>query len=160
MFLLFLNYGKKYLFKLCVKLCVSQAFELVVDFMKLEIFFEKVFHIFCFNDPWGNWFFSFLFFLNHDFRSIDLFLLKLVDFDSFVDFGFGLLFFLEIFLDIDKGVVSLFFIIVNFGDFFDLMLKKGLLGAVLLIFLFTSCRPSGFSISFCVYLWRKSFNFL
>lgn len=45
---------------------------------------------------------------------------EFVGLESFGDFGFGLLFFLEVFLDVNQGVISGFFIVVDFGGLLDL----------------------------------------
>ena len=107
----------------------------------LEVLLEELFKFRFIDTPFKDRLFGFLFFLYNDFGGIDFVLFEFADFDTLVDFRFNFFFFLEIFLDIDKCVISQFLIIFDFDDLFNLdkgkkYLRFGLLFFCLLFALF------------------------
>ena len=104
--------------KLFIEFNICQAFKFV--FNMLEILLEQILNIFFLNHPGINWLLNLLFFLDDILGSVDFLFLQLVGFNSFSDLGFQLLFFLDVLLDIDKRVVSEFFIVFDFGDLLNL----------------------------------------
>jgi hypothetical protein len=113
--------------KLLIELGVSQAFELMLNLMELEILFKEVFDIRLFNNPGGKGFLGFLFFFDKNLRCIDLSFFQLVGVNSFGYFWLVLLFLLDILLDVDQGVISLLLIIINLSFLFNLKLNWNLL---------------------------------
>lgn len=99
-----------------------------------EILFQQILDLCFINNPWSDRFFYLLFFLDEDFGSVNFLLLEFAGFDTFVDFGLVLLLFLKVLLDVNEGVISLFLLVLDFGDLFDLDLIKIYLKFGLLFF--------------------------
>jgi hypothetical protein len=104
----------------------------VVDVLKVLL--EELFKFRFIDTPFKDRLFCLLFFLDKDFGGIDFLLFEFAGFDTFADFRFELFLFLEIFLDIDKRVISQFLIIFDFGDLFNLDKGKNYLRFGLLFF--------------------------
>lgn len=115
-------YKKKYLFKLLIELSVDKTFKLMIDLMKFEIFLQQILDFICLNNPSCWLLFNFLLFLNHIFWCIDFNLIELISFNSFCYFWLWLLFLFNIFFNINKRIISLFLIIINFSFLCNLTL--------------------------------------
>lgn len=115
-------YKKKYLFKLLIELSIDKTFKLMIDLMKFEIFLQQILDFICLNNPSCWLLFNFLLFLNHIFWCIDFNLIELISFNSFCYFWLWLLFLFNIFFNINKRIISLFLIIINFSFLCNLTL--------------------------------------
>jgi len=118
----FYNCIKNYLLKLFIKLRVSQRLKVVIDM--LEVFLEEIFDFSFIDYPRSDGLFDLLFFLDEDFRSVNFLFFQLTGFNAFIDFGFVFLLFFYVFLNVNEGVVSHFFIVLDFGYLFDLKDRK------------------------------------
>ena len=108
--------------KLFIKLRVSQRLKVVIDM--LEVFLEEIFDFSFIDYPRSDGLFDLLFFLDEDFRSVNFLFFQLTGFNAFIDFGFVFLLFFYVFLNVNEGVVSHFFIVLDFGYLFDLKDRK------------------------------------
>lgn len=115
-------YKKKYLFKLLIELSIDKTFKLMIDLMKFEIFLQQILDFICLNNPSCWLLLNFLLFLNHIFWCIDFNLIELISFNSFCYFWLWLLFLFNIFFNINKRIISLFLIIINFSFLCNLTL--------------------------------------
>jgi membrane-associated protease RseP (regulator of RpoE activity) len=86
----------------------------------LEVFLEEIFDFSFIDYPRSDGLFGLLFFLDEDFGSVNFLFFQLTGFNALIDFGFVFLLFFDVFLNVNEGVVSHFFIVLDFGYLFDL----------------------------------------